>query len=307
MHKFLAPNSDYSGLSLEARLHLGGLDFTPYRVEGTVKHPERDEQIKMGKWSILHPTDKDNPIIGTVGADYTLTDYHTLFEKFDAPLLEAGFTPSGVQSFKHKGGARLFYTNGGDNFGKRTGPGHTRQENPLRATVFFVTTGINGLWSTGFGGYIWEQWCSNGACRKVWQDKVSGIRHTKTHDARLEDALDRFNWIAADMAGFSERMDEWAKKQANAATILEFTKFLIPDTESESKARENQRADLTGWIISEATDRNRAVTYQDLLQGVTAYNTHDKVKTPEDAFTRILRGESVELVDRAETWITAHV
>lgn len=309
-HSYLKPDPTYAGLDLYARLEKAGIAFTPLAVKDTFTNPTDGMTWETGERVIIRPTatDKDgnkiSPRIANVGGDYCLTDYETLFSKFDAPLIDSGFTPSGCQSFKNGGGARMFYTRSDAGFGERTG-GHKQKKDGPRQMVFYVQTGINGLWSTGFGGYLLEQWCTNGASKEIWAAQTGGIRHTKSHNDRLEDAIKRFDWIAADMAQFSTRLNELEKIKADSETVKAFCLALLPDTsdENKNKARFNQRTTLGGYVVEEALSRNRAVTFQDLLQGVTALNTHEKSKNAESVFERVLTGNGVKLFEQAVKWV----
>src|SRR6185503_13915190 len=248
---YIKPDATYAKLSLDERLAKANLNFIPRLVNDTFSVDGLTWDT--GEKVVVRPTQADengqpiNPRIATVGNDYCLTNYYDLFSKFDQPLLDSGFVPSGCHSFKNGGGARMFYTKADAEFGKRTG-GHGVLKNAPRSTVFYIKTGINGLWSTGFGGYLYEQWCSNGASKQIWSALVSGIRHTKTHNDRLEDAIERFNWIATDMAGFSARMDALEKIKADEKLVEQFTLALIPNTDNaENKARGNKRTTLTNY------------------------------------------------------------
>lgn len=307
-HSYLTPDPNYENLDLYHRLENANLNFTPLAVPATFTNPTDGMTWETGERTVIRPTATDNdgkainPRIATVGGDYCLTDYETLFSRFDAPLIDSGFKPGGCHSFKNGGGARMFYTRTDANFGKRTG-GHNKVKDAPRKAVFYVQTGINGLWSTGFGGYLLEQWCSNGASKEIWAAQTGGIRHTKTHNDRLEDAIKRFDWIAADMAQFSDRLNQLEKIKADSETVKAFCLALLPDTSEGNKARAKQRATLGNYIVEESFSRNRAVTFQDLLQGVTALNTHEKSKSAESVFERVLTGQGVKLFEQAVKWV----
>ena len=106
-------------------------------------------------------------------------------------------------------------------------------------------------------------------------------------------------------------MGQFAQKPADNL-ISAFVSYMIPDkakaegeVKRDNKARDNQRATLQAHIVESGIIRNRAATFEDLINGVTSYNTHEKDEKRESVFERILTGKGLS-VERAFEYAQAN-
>lgn len=286
-----AISQDLSNVSLDERLERANVGFKPLFVQTEYRLPGSSKYLLSESWSIV--ADNNGREVGSGHKrGYKITPYIDVFSKFDDGLIQAGLIPCGVQSFRGGGGARAFY---------KTSPTNGKLNVGDNVALFSIHTSYDGLWSTGFSGMLLQVACLNGLCREKWSMKSAGVRHTRNHDLRLNDAIESFNWIGADMVLTTQLMGQFVKP-IDIGLIGEFTAHMIPnkpvkegEVKRDNKARENQRNALSAHIVESAVIRGRKITFEDLINGVTSYNTHEKDEKAETVFERLLTGKGLSV------------
>jgi len=233
----------------------------------------------------------------------TISHYETFRPGFEQ-LSEAGYKPYQITSYNNGGQGRIWFYNPEKTQGL---PGGHKRYFIVNESSFF-----DGGGKFKIEYYIMESVCSNlSIWRNVEYSSVASKRTSK-FDQRVGSLLSQVNVVFESVVENWQWLNQLAQIKASHQIIKDFTLALHPDTGtnrdgSPNKSAENARNELAGCIFQQAELRNREVTFEDLLQGVTARTTHispRKADTPENWLNRI---QSAKFESLAEAWLMAQV